>query len=225
MNRVLSCWRARVCVSSECTARFTAKSSMYVHLRKHAHGDVGQKIVYFCPIDDCDKRYTSKNALRTHLAKHVQRQYQNSLGERTWYITTLTGSPGCNPGPTLNHVVQGQIANTRTHSVRGHDTSQPWPGALTVTLTQPLIPSSSAKQPVPELARWGDTTHHTTLTWSPDCNPDPTLNHVVQRQTASTRTRSVKWRNRYIVSIDNRSFNIIHNQALGRLLKPTDDRL
>jgi len=76
LSEVLSC----VNTLAGCNSRFTAKSSLYVHERKHLNSKL-HKIIYFCPLDSCDKRYTSKNALRSHLAKHVQNQYNNTLGK------------------------------------------------------------------------------------------------------------------------------------------------
>ncbi|KAK2161013.1 hypothetical protein NP493_1608g00035 [Ridgeia piscesae] len=70
--------RPFACPIEGCNSRFTAKSSLYVHERKHLNSKL-HKIIYFCPLDSCDKRYTSKNALRSHLAKHVQNQYNNTL--------------------------------------------------------------------------------------------------------------------------------------------------
>jgi uncharacterized Zn-finger protein len=51
-----------------CEARFTAKSSLYVHMKKHDHS--GEKINYHCPIEGCLKKYSSKASLRSHIGKH-----------------------------------------------------------------------------------------------------------------------------------------------------------
>uniref|UniRef100_T1JGY0 C2H2-type domain-containing protein n=1 Tax=Strigamia maritima TaxID=126957 RepID=T1JGY0_STRMM len=50
-----------------CKTRFSAKSSLYVHLKKHKE-DV-EKVIYPCPIDMCNKRYTCKSSLRLHMFK------------------------------------------------------------------------------------------------------------------------------------------------------------
>ena len=55
-----------------CPARFTAKSTMYVHIKKHNQGD--EKIIYHCPLDGCSKKYTTKTSLRHHITKHYQGQ-------------------------------------------------------------------------------------------------------------------------------------------------------
>ena len=66
--------RFELCVLSlGCDARFTAKSSMYVHIKKHSEAD--KKVTYFCPLDGCDKKYNSKTTLRSHIGKH----YQNAI--------------------------------------------------------------------------------------------------------------------------------------------------
>ena len=51
-----------------CKTRFTAKSSLYIHLKKHDHS--GEKFIYPCPMKGCEKKYTTKVNLRNHIMKH-----------------------------------------------------------------------------------------------------------------------------------------------------------
>ncbi|XP_069194336.1 uncharacterized protein [Procambarus clarkii] len=57
--------------NDHCNAKFTAKSSLYVHLKKHEGKtkDNNNKVTYHCPIDTCDKSYNSKFNLRQHMLK------------------------------------------------------------------------------------------------------------------------------------------------------------
>lgn len=48
--------------------KFTAKSSLYVHMKKHEQSE--EKITYHCPMDGCHKKYTNKINLRQHIVKH-----------------------------------------------------------------------------------------------------------------------------------------------------------
>lgn len=60
------------CPIEHCNAKFTAKSSMYVHLKKHEGKakENNNKVAYHCPIDTCDKSYNSKFNLRQHMLKN-----------------------------------------------------------------------------------------------------------------------------------------------------------
>ena len=66
-----------------CNASFTAKSSWYVHVKKHELRK--DSIVYYCPIEGCDKKYKDKMGLRAHIdrhyGKHQKRQKANTLGK------------------------------------------------------------------------------------------------------------------------------------------------
>ncbi|KAK3608516.1 hypothetical protein CHS0354_010370 [Potamilus streckersoni] len=57
------------CPVEGCTAKFTARSSLYVHLKKHDHS--GESITYHCPMEGCEKKYSSKTSLRQHILKHL----------------------------------------------------------------------------------------------------------------------------------------------------------
>ncbi|XP_069132578.1 zinc finger protein ZXDC-like [Argopecten irradians] len=56
-----------VCPVEGCTVKFTAKSSLYVHMKKHEQSTV--KIIYHCPMDGCQKKYSNKVTLRQHIVK------------------------------------------------------------------------------------------------------------------------------------------------------------
>ncbi|CAL4086330.1 unnamed protein product, partial [Meganyctiphanes norvegica] len=61
------------CPIQDCGAKFTAKSSLYVHLKKHDGKTVKEnnnKVTYHCPIDSCDRSYNSKFSLRQHMLKN-----------------------------------------------------------------------------------------------------------------------------------------------------------
>ncbi|KAK3101534.1 hypothetical protein FSP39_004280 [Pinctada imbricata] len=57
------------CPVEGCTLKFTAKSSLYVHMKKH-DSYKNEKITYHCPIEGCLKKYAAKSALRQHIVKH-----------------------------------------------------------------------------------------------------------------------------------------------------------
>jgi hypothetical protein len=56
---------------TDCGVKFSAKSSLYVHLKKHnkPKSAVGDKVVYHCPIEKCSRTYTCKSSLRQHMLK------------------------------------------------------------------------------------------------------------------------------------------------------------
>ncbi|KAK6190474.1 hypothetical protein SNE40_002336 [Patella caerulea] len=56
------------CPVDNCLAKFTAKGSLYVHLKRHELHD--KKITYHCPIDGCLSHYNNKSSLRSHILKH-----------------------------------------------------------------------------------------------------------------------------------------------------------
>ncbi|XP_071104344.1 zinc finger protein ZXDC-like isoform X1 [Haliotis cracherodii] len=65
-----------VCPVEGCKARFTAKSSLYVHLKKHDAS--GKQITYHCPMEGCVRNYSSKAGLRNHILKHCLSTPQGS---------------------------------------------------------------------------------------------------------------------------------------------------
>ena len=56
---------------TDCGVKFSAKSSLYVHLKKHSKpkSATGDKVVYHCPIEKCTRTYTCKSSLRQHMLK------------------------------------------------------------------------------------------------------------------------------------------------------------
>ena len=57
-------------VISGCNAKFVAKSSLYVHMKKHDPKGEEQEIMYHCPMEGCAQKYTCKASLRQHIIKH-----------------------------------------------------------------------------------------------------------------------------------------------------------
>ncbi|XP_041365864.1 zinc finger protein 143-like isoform X2 [Gigantopelta aegis] len=57
-----------VCPVEGCKSRFAAKSSLYVHLKRHEQSD--KEITYHCPMEGCMRTYTCKANLRNHIIKH-----------------------------------------------------------------------------------------------------------------------------------------------------------
>lgn len=57
-----------------CDARFAAKSSMYVHVKKHtAQLAAGAgPVTYFCPFEGCARSFPNKSSLRQHISKHYR---------------------------------------------------------------------------------------------------------------------------------------------------------
>lgn len=60
-----------VCVPG-CEAKFTAKSSLYVHVKKHK--SPANKDTFVCPIENCNHKYLRKASLRHHMVKNHQTQ-------------------------------------------------------------------------------------------------------------------------------------------------------
>lgn len=58
------------CPVEGCGIKFTAKSSLFVHIKKHENG--GKKVMYHCPMEGCLKKYSNKPSLRAHIVKHVK---------------------------------------------------------------------------------------------------------------------------------------------------------
>nr|XP_053635711.1 uncharacterized protein LOC128690944 isoform X1 [Cherax quadricarinatus]XP_053635712.1 uncharacterized protein LOC128690944 isoform X1 [Cherax quadricarinatus] len=87
------------CPIEHCNAKFTAKSSLYVHLKKHEGKtkDNNNKVTYHCPIDTCDKSYNSKFNLRQHMLKNhtilttdtTQLDYITLLGDKDLMMDQL----------------------------------------------------------------------------------------------------------------------------------------
>ncbi|KAG0719463.1 Zinc finger X-linked protein ZXDB [Chionoecetes opilio] len=77
------------CPIEHCNAKFTAKSSLYVHLKKHEGKakENNNKVTYHCPIDTCDKNYNSKHNLRQHMLK--EHTILTTDTNRLDYITLL----------------------------------------------------------------------------------------------------------------------------------------
>ncbi|XP_018021549.1 uncharacterized protein LOC108677779 [Hyalella azteca] len=106
------------CTQPECSAKFTAKSSLYVHLKKHAKklacvaspetgGGKGGATALYCPVQSCLKGFSSKAALKEHsLTCHSAvlgvdggpLDYITLVGERSSLPGDLLHSPLIKPG-------------------------------------------------------------------------------------------------------------------------------
>ena len=69
-----------------CEARFAAKSSMYVHVKKHEQQLREGKLIFFCPMEGCDRKYNNKNTLRQHISKH----YHDTLTQGEMSVVSFT---------------------------------------------------------------------------------------------------------------------------------------
>ncbi|CAL1535098.1 unnamed protein product [Lymnaea stagnalis] len=88
--------RPFVCPVEGCGNTFTAKSSLYVHLKKH--DESGKTIVYHCPMEKCERHYANKASLRQHiLVKHCNVPQNESTssthGASNWLSLLGPGDP------------------------------------------------------------------------------------------------------------------------------------
>ncbi|XP_068206130.1 uncharacterized protein [Palaemon carinicauda] len=123
------------CPVENCSAKFTAKSSLYVHLKKHEgkSKESSAKVTYHCPIDCCDRSYNSKFNLRQHMVKNHtilaaadsnQLDYITLLGDKDLMMDPLlpltAGSTSSSASSTLDpHIPSSTFAST-SHSSDPH---------------------------------------------------------------------------------------------------------
>lgn len=69
------------CPIEGCDIKFTAKSSLFVHIKKHENG--GKKVMYHCPMEGCLKKYSNKPSLRAHIVKHVKQVMSDNNNTQT----------------------------------------------------------------------------------------------------------------------------------------------
>ncbi|CAG5118341.1 unnamed protein product [Candidula unifasciata] len=82
--------RPFICPVEGCGNTFTAKSSLYVHLKKH--DESGKTIVYHCPMENCDKHYANKASLRQHiLVKHFNMAHKGDAAEGSHGVVSWLG--------------------------------------------------------------------------------------------------------------------------------------
>ncbi|XP_063868555.1 serine-rich adhesin for platelets-like isoform X2 [Scylla paramamosain] len=108
------------CPIEHCNAKFTAKSSLYVHLKKHEGKakENNNKVTYHCPIDTCDKNYNSKHNLRQHMLKehtilttdNNRLDYLTLLGDKDLMVDQLlpltTGGSSSSPSSSSSVVLE-----------------------------------------------------------------------------------------------------------------------
>uniref|UniRef100_A0A0B6ZJ83 C2H2-type domain-containing protein n=2 Tax=Arion vulgaris TaxID=1028688 RepID=A0A0B6ZJ83_9EUPU len=81
--------RPFICPVEGCGNTFTAKSSLYVHLKKH--DESGKTIVYHCPMEKCEKHYANKASLRQHiLVKHCNLPQKGTAGNSHGVVSWLS---------------------------------------------------------------------------------------------------------------------------------------
>ena len=69
-NIVCMSYFSKSCEIAGCGVKFSAKSSLYVHLKKHSRQDsTVNKVTYHCPIEKCVRTYACKSYLRQHMLK------------------------------------------------------------------------------------------------------------------------------------------------------------
>ncbi|XP_050718570.1 uncharacterized protein LOC126999755 isoform X2 [Eriocheir sinensis] len=124
------------CPIEHCNAKFTAKSSLYVHLKKHEGKakENNNKVTYHCPIDTCDKNYNSKHNLRQHMLKEhtilttdtSRLDYITLLGDKDLMVDQLLPlTPGgSSSSPSSSSVVleSGGLSSTLSGSPDTHAT-------------------------------------------------------------------------------------------------------
>nr|XP_027228135.1 uncharacterized protein LOC113820075 [Penaeus vannamei] len=123
------------CPVEHCNAKFTAKSSLYVHLKKHEGKtkENNNKVTYHCPIDTCDKSYNSKFNLRQHMLKNhtilttdtSQLDYITLLGEKDLmmdHLLPLTAGGSTSASATLDPNVPASSLAPSSHAGDTHAT-------------------------------------------------------------------------------------------------------
>ncbi|XP_074660404.1 uncharacterized protein LOC141912882 [Tubulanus polymorphus] len=114
--------RPFICPVEGCDCKFTARSSLYVHMKKHDQS--GEKIIYHCPLEGCLKKYGTKASLRNHINKHLTLQ------------TSLSGSGEINIWPSL--LADEETLATESLHVSSSSSSPLKDGAGVQTLQQCL---------------------------------------------------------------------------------------
>ncbi|XP_067654310.1 zinc finger protein ZXDC-like [Haliotis asinina] len=126
-----------VCPVEGCKARFTAKSSLYVHLKKHDAS--GKQITYHCPMEGCVRNYSSKAGLRNHILKHCLSTPQGSDPATALDWVPLLGGDEDN----LDSLVQSSPESTSLSSNTSNSTtgslSSPQDRSLTTEFVSPVL--------------------------------------------------------------------------------------
>ena len=76
-----------VCPLEECGKRFSARSTLYVHMKRHTRGEQPGAFIaplFRCVIESCDQRFGDRNELRNHVSLyHVQELAESAAGFST----------------------------------------------------------------------------------------------------------------------------------------------
>lgn len=75
---------------SGCNARFSARSSLYIHSKKHRQD--GSSLKTLCPVANCSKNFSSRSSLKSHILK----QHHVSPG--------MAGGEGASPVPLVSRL-------------------------------------------------------------------------------------------------------------------------
>lgn len=144
--------RPFACTEPGCSSRFAAKSSLYVHLKKHAQQG-GERLVYACPVGSCARRFLSRGAL----CQHIERSHSlvvlddgpSREEEEAAAVASVSSSRPSSPDLFTGLVQENQSGAARTdYAHHGHH--RLLPGAVDVVLT------SSATTPLQQEEAPGD---------------------------------------------------------------------
>lgn len=143
--------RPFACTQPGCSSRFAAKSSLYVHLKKHAQGGT-ERLVYACPVGSCARRFLSRGALCQHIERcHslVVLDGPSREEEEAAAVASVSSSRPSSPDLLTGLVQENQSGAARTdYAHHGHH--RLLPGAVDVVLT------SSATTPLQQEEAPGD---------------------------------------------------------------------
>ncbi|PKU46395.1 zinc finger protein hypothetical protein [Limosa lapponica baueri] len=84
-----------------CCAKFSARSSLYIHSKKHLQ-DV-DSLKTRCPVSSCNKLFTSKHSMKTHMVK--QHNFSPDL------LTQLEATSSLTPSSELTSPGQSDLSN------------------------------------------------------------------------------------------------------------------
>lgn len=128
------------CSVDGCKTRFTAKSSLYIHLKKHDHS--GEKIIYPCPMEGCEKKYSTKVSLRNHIMKHYNPNNTSASDSSHFDLVPLLVTDDMNEAPPLDSLGQQTHTVNEATPVSGVNINNALSNSIIGT-TDPVLISSS----------------------------------------------------------------------------------
>ncbi|UYV64053.1 hypothetical protein LAZ67_2006405 [Cordylochernes scorpioides] len=113
------------CPHEGCPAAFSAKSTLYVHLKKHLGNVSGPKVLHPCPATDCSQRFSCKTTLQEHL--NTEHPSTDEAGVEDYL--TIIGGPA--PLPEISHKVrqENHSGSARTDFCSAHKPLSPKPSS------------------------------------------------------------------------------------------------